>query len=328
MTKTDAQQDVLRARLAELPEDFAYFADVYESDLRPVLEAREAERKNALDSAKKNSVIGIAIVAIAAVIGFGVIKVGAVGIIGIIIGFIVAGWGYPKVNEIAKQTKEFLITPIAERLGLSYNSGASLKAEELLIQSRELKVVPGWDRKEVSDEFVGERNGVPFEFFKAHLEEKRTTRTSNGRTQTTWVTVFRGQCWVIEAPKTFHGTTRVSRDSGWFNALGAIGNRFSRAKLEDPVFEKAFEVYTTDQVESRYLLTPDVMETFLELERQFKGGKFRATFDGNRIYAAIEGGDLFEGGGMFSRIDDPERVGDLLTDIATVFHLVDVLGKK
>ena len=60
---------------------------------------------------------------------------------------------------------------------------------------------------------------------------------------------------------------------------------------------------------------------------KFKGSIFRATFHGNKIYAALEGGELFETGSAFSSVDDPQRVGDLLEDIAVVFHLVDVLGK-
>ena len=131
---------------------------------------------------------------------------------------------------------------------------------------------------------------------------------------------------MIKSPKEFHGVTRVSRDSGVFNALGALSDKISRAKLESPEFEKAFEVYTTDQVESRFLLTPDVMQAFLDLERTYKGQKLRATFEGNKIYVALEGGDLFEPGSMFGSLDDPNRVADLLEDIATVFHLVDVLG--
>ena len=138
MANSSDNANILREKLAELPDDFADFADIYEKDLRPILEEREAERKQALSAAKQNTIIGVVIAVVAAVIGFGILKIGPVGVIGIIIGFVVAGWGYPKVHEITKQTKEFLITPVAQRFGLTYNSGASLNAESLLQKSKDL----------------------------------------------------------------------------------------------------------------------------------------------------------------------------------------------
>ena len=37
-------------------------------------------------------------------------------------------------------------------------------------------------------------------------------------------------------------------------------------KLENPDFEKTFDVYSTDQIEARYLLSPSMMERLLALE--------------------------------------------------------------
>lgn len=317
----------LAHRLADLPEDFSDFVDIYERELHPQLAEKEAERKHAWEAAKQRAIVGAVIAVVAAFVGLVILHVPWLAIIGVFVGVGVGASGFPAVNSVSKQAKVMMITPIAAKFGLTYNEQVSQTAEANLLKCNQMKVVPGWDRKTLSDEFIGERNGTAFSFFEAHLEEKRTRRTSNGRTSTYWVTTFRGQCWVMDAPKTFHGTTRVARDSGLLNALGAIGNQFSRAKLEDPEFEKCFEVYTTDQVESRFLLTPDVMVTFMDIEKRYKNAKFRATFHDNKIFVALENGDLFEGGGMMTAIDDPEQVGDLLEDFAVVFHLVDALNK-
>ena len=316
----------LASRLASLPDDFQDFSEVYARDIQPALAAQEIERQKAWGKAKK--FIAIAVVA-GLVLGGGAFFLFK-SIFAIFIGVVVAAglciYGFVDLNNVKAHAKQMMINPIASKFGITYNEKPSETAEANLQTVRSLDLVPSWDRKSLQDEMIGERNGIPFEFFEAHLEDKRTSTDSNGRTSTTWVTVFRGQCWVIKSPKEFHGVTRVSRDSGVFNALGALSDKISRAKLESPEFEKAFEVYTTDQVESRFLLTPDVMQAFLDLERTYKGQKLRATFEGNKIYVALEGGDLFEPGSMFGSLDDPNRVADLLEDIATVFHLVDVLG--
>ena len=91
-----------------------------------------------------------------------------------------------------------------------------------------------------------------------------------------------------------------------------------RAMLEDPEFERIFEVYTTDQVESRYLLTPDLMQKLVDMEKVFHGGKLKCCFDDGELLITLQGSDLFEPGSMFKRLDDPERVRELLSDFAAV----------
>ncbi|MAP94247.1 MAG: hypothetical protein CMK07_04775 [Ponticaulis sp.] len=324
---SSSNKKTLASVLAELPEDFSEFATIYEKDLKPSLADMEQDRLKAMSRAKTYGVYALLALLIVGGLAIFIFKSPLAGIVGIVAAVGTAAFGLTGVHEVTKKARTMMVSSVASKFGLTYNEEPSAHANNHLQSCRNHKLVPSWDRVKLKDEMVGERNGRPFEFFQAHLEDKRTTTDSDGKTQTSWVTVFRGQCWVIDAAKTFHGTTRIARDAGIFNAFGAIGDKYSRAKLEDPEFEKKFEVYTTDQVEARFLLTPDVMQAFLDLETAFNGSKFRATFDGNKIYAALEGGELFEGGGLFSRIDDPEKVGELLVDIASVFHLVDVLGK-
>ena len=311
-----------------MPPEFAEFAGIYERDLRLTLEQKEQERKRALDKAKKTGVIGLAVGIALVVLGLLIFRSPFAVIPGVLVGFGALFFGSSELRKVASGGKDVMVKPVAERFGITYNEEPSPEAETNLHKCRELKVLPSWDRMSLQDEMLGQRNGRHFEFFEAHLEDQRTRTDSEGRTRTEWVTVFRGQCWVLETPKTFLGETRVSRDAGLFNALGGLGSKFNRVRLEDPEFEKLFEVYGTDQVEARFLLTPDVMQAFLDLEEAFKGGRLRCTFSGNRTYVAIEGGNLFEMNAMFKSFDDPERVGDLLEDFAAMFHLVDVLGKK
>lgn len=184
--------------------------------------------------------------------------------------------------------------------------------------------MPSWDRSDYEDHIIGNRNGIDFEFFEAHLEERRTTTDSKGRTQTRWVTVFRGQCIRFDFHKRFFGHTLVTRDAGFFNFMGKVTmGELDRARLESPEFEKAFEVYTSDQVEARFLLTPDMMQRLINLEDVFHGRKLRCAFEGGEMFIAVEGADLFEPGSLFTPLDNPERTRELLNDFAALFHLID-----
>lgn len=314
-------------RLANMPPEFSDFSSMFEREIRPALQEKEVDRIAAWKKAKTFGAIGIVSAAIIAGLAIFVFKTPFAAIFGAFVGFGFGAYGYSDVQKISAHAKELMVGPVAERFGLTFNSAVSEKAKTNLEMCRSLKVLPGSDRESLQDELIGERNGVPLEFFEAHLEERRTTTDSKGNSRTTWVTVFRGQIWVFGAPKTFHGTTRIARDSGVFNALGSMGANVHRARLEDPEFEKKFEVYTTDQVEARYLLTPNVMQALLDLEAAFKGAKVRCTFHDNKIYAAAEAGNLFEPGSMMKSLDDPSRVAKLLEDFAAVFRMVDSLSK-
>jgi hypothetical protein len=76
-------------------------------------------------------------------------------------------------------------------------------------------------------------------------------------------------------------------------------------------------------VESRYLLTPDVMQKLVDLEQVFKGGKLKACFDGGEVLITVQGGNLFEPGSMFKPLDSADRVRELLEDFNAVFNIID-----
>ncbi|MDP1554750.1 MAG: DUF3137 domain-containing protein [Hyphomonas sp.] len=308
--------------VGDLPPEFAGFDRIYEQEIRPGLIAREAERIAAAKKAIQTRWIGGAIVVAGAIIGLALLKLPVVAIIVAIIGFGVVGWGNMDITRLAGEAKSLIVEPIARQLDLAFTPKPGTC--DTIFRHKEVGVVPGWDRSNFEDLVIGRRGEVDFELFEAHLEEKRTTTDSKGRTRTTWVTVFKGQCLQLDFHKTFYGRTLVTRDAGFFNRFGG-GKGMQRAGLEDPRFEKIFEVYTTDQVESRYLLTPDLMQKLVDLEDVFRGGKLKAAFDGGEMLITVQGGNLFEPGSMFKPLDSADRVRELLKDFSAVFGIIDAV---
>ena len=86
---------------------------------------------------------------------------------------------------------------------------------------------------------------------------------------------------------------------------------------------RLFSSATNDQVEARFLLTPDLMQRLINLEKVFHGSKLRCAFQDGELLIALEGGDLFEPGSLFTPLDNPERVRELLDDFAAIFNLID-----
>lgn len=322
--------------LEGLPADFQFFAERFRSSIQPQLASREHDRVAAVKRQRNFTIVGV-LLGIAILVGFVMLMKNGDGwpdglIFGGVLGVIVAigaiAWGGTALSKLGKETKLMLVEPVSAEFGMGFQVAPSQPQE--IHTFRSLGLVPGWDRSKYEDRLTGERNDTPFDFFEAHLEEKRTTTDSKGRTRTTWVTVFRGQCLIVNFHKQFNGVTKVYRDMGLLNWMGKLGQmgKSEKVKLEDPVFEKAFEVYSTDQIEARYILTPDFMERLLGLERTFKGKQVRCAFAGGEMFLCCEGKDLLEAGSMYRKMDDLGRVREMLQDFAAIFLLIDAMSSR
>lgn len=310
--------DIARA-IADFPPEFQRFGRLYQEELRPELLRREGERVQAAKTARNATIAGIAVGGLGVAVSLLAFQIVQLAVLSGLAGAAIAGIGSSPIRKLSKDAKNILVSPVANGFGLSFTEKPGEVAS--VREHRRIGLLPDWDRSHYEDLLTGERNGVNFEFYEARLKERRTSH-SNGRTRTRYVTVFDGQLLRFDFHKRFFGETLVTRDAGFFNRFG--GRRgMDRARLEDPTFEKAFEVYTTDQVEARFLLTPDMMQSMVDLEHAFRGKNLRCAFAGEQMYIAVEGANLFEPGSLFKPLDNPERVRELLGDFAAVFTLID-----
>ncbi len=311
---------LIQQAMRGLPKDFADFPRIFQDDLQPALRAREGDRISAAKRARKWSWIGGSVALVGAALSLLAFKVPQLAIVSGVIGFAVHGAGRTTLNRIGKEAKTLLVDPVVRQFNMDFNPDPGPQAS--INDVYDAGLISSWDRASFEDRLTGSRNGVDFEFFEAHLEERRTTTDSKGRTKTRWVSVFAGQCLRFQFHKEFLGRTLVLRDAGFMNRFrGKRG--MERVSLESNIFEDAFEVFSNDQVEARFLLTPDLMQRLIDLEKVFHGGGLRCAFRGGEMLVALEGGDLFEPGSMFTPLDNPERVRELLDDFAAIFNLID-----
>jgi hypothetical protein len=141
---------------------------------------------------------------------------------------------------------------------------------------------------------------------------------------------FDGLLTTLVLPRNLSGTTAVIADNG---ALGNLEDRVGaegreRVALEDPAFEKAYEVYGTDQVEARALLTPTFMERFLALGQRSGFLRPLALAQDNRLTIALPkagAGDLFEPPSYRQPAASREALLKLYGDIQAVLTAADAV---
>ncbi|MEE2527126.1 DUF3137 domain-containing protein [Hyphobacterium sp. HN65] len=300
---------------------------IWREELSPFLAERESRRKVAVRELFIGTGGGIVggVVGLIVLAGLGVPQFGFFALIGL--GVLGGYLGGRKFTALRREVKVGLLNRLAEVSSMRYSLKPPVPARFDVF--REHGLIPSSDRRSFEDHFIGERHGSVFELYEAKLEEKR-----HSDKRTYWVTVFRGLMIRIEFPRTVEGLTVITRDKGIFNAFEGwgrktFGNKLKKVGLVDPKFENIFEVYSTDQVMSRYLLTPTFMERLIALENAVKGKKVRAAFDerqgGGELLIAVETGNLFEPGSLFKPLDDEGRVRTLLHEIEMVTGMLDLM---
>ncbi len=305
------------------------FDTLWRERLEPWLLSLEAERKKAVQETYLFGIPGVLVILIGLAVTLAMDS--PIGVFGGFFGGVGLLWlGNRRLGQVRERVKRELNQQIAEACDLDY----AVMPEEphRFAQFRSLGLLPSYNRRSFEDHFSGKILDCDFDLYEAKLEQKRRSKN-----RTYYVTVFRGVLIRINFPRNVEGVTVITRDQGWFNGLSALGRSFGSNKLEriglvDPKFEKAFEVYGSDQVLSRYMVTPTFMEQLLELENSLKGKKIRAAFDEGlgqgELLVAVETGNLFEAGSMFKPLADQARVKSVINEINLVTRIIATLVER
>lgn len=100
----------------------------------------------------------------------------------------------------------------------------------------------------------------------------------------------------------------------------------NKIKLEDPVWEKRFDVYSDDEIEARYHVTTGFMERFLNLKTTFGCRKAKCAFFDDKVMIAISTKkNLFEIGNLFKSCTNLKNKKDFFNEIVSIIDLVDYL---
>jgi hypothetical protein len=300
--------------------DEATFRRLYGERIEPLFRANEAGRLQAVAKFQQWLWVGGALTVLATVLAFAAAArpqaVLAIAVLGAVLTGIVA---YQPLAKASKELKRQYCSAIAEAMGAQFAvDGFQPPALERL---KAMRLLPSYQRSTFEDLFVGAHKGASYELYEADLQQRRSTGKS-----TSYVTVFRGQLIRLRFPVPFLGVTIVRRDAGVLNAFGGgdiEGRKLERVRLVDPSFEKAFEVWGTDQVEARYLLHPVMMERLIALETALHGKRIRCAFEDGEMLIAVEGGNLFEPGDMFKPLVDPARARRVVDELASVVRVMD-----
>jgi hypothetical protein len=298
---------------------------LFESELKPALQAIEKTRKELL--IKYIVCIGGAITSflLAMFLAETYVIFFYIAVVAIL------GLGYYFFFVVKKQFKEYrnyfkqnVVKNIVKLIDPQWQYNATGRISETDYNRSQLfnRRIDSYD----GDDLVsGTIDKTDFKFSELHTQYKTTKTDSDGKTETDWHTVFKGLFAHADFNKEINGRTFVlpehaSKQFSKFGMSISDGGKTELVKLENPEFEKIFKVYGTDQIESRYVLTPTMMEAMVNIYKKYDRRVY-FSFIGSRVYVAMSfNKDLFEPRILKSgvRFEDIEQMNEQ-------FNLIQVL---
>ena len=136
--------------------------------------------------------------------------------------------------------------------------------------------------------------------------------------------LFKGLIVEFDMNKSFQGHTVIHEKSITAKKF-RLPSVLQEVKLEASDFSNKYNVYSDNQIEARYLLTPSMMERIENLKFTFKAEYVRASFKDNKLYIAIHTGkDMLAMGNDF-KDSDINTFQILYDEMISILKMVDEL---
>lgn len=297
------------------------FPEFCRQEIMPIMVSFEQER---LERKKKNSVF-IASFFVLPVLVVLLIFLGPKNNTTILVGFVLGVVGFFVIaSMMGKNSADFenkvKLTVMGKLLSFfgdfSWTTQPKITRDEVV----KAKLFYDFDSFYIDDNFEGTYKGQNVVISEICLKKTVHTRSDgNDSSNTKSIILFSGVFVKISMNKNFSShTVIVDKDSSFEKAIegqnvlvnslissisngslniGLGGNSskedfYKRSKmesviLEDPEFCEMFEVYSTDQVDSRYILTTTFIERFKLLSKSMQNGGISACFLNNSVIFAI-----------------------------------------
>lgn len=185
-----------------------------------------------------------------------------------------------------------------------------------------------FDRYNSEDKLSGKIGSTAFTAAEVHIEKKH--RDKDGKTH--YSTIFRGVVFVADFNKHLNSRTVVLPDVAERCFGKLVGNFFQKmnffdgslVKLENPEFEKLFSVYSHDQIEARYILTPQMMERLTAMRNKNKSD-MRLVFEDDHLVLAIEKSSGWLEPPFFGKFARLQVLEKILFELEEIISIIDDL---
>ncbi len=217
--------------------------------------------------------------------------------------------------------KFFVLTTIQNNFDdVIYNSDKGF--EKSFIDS--IGMMKTGDRYYSNDHICARYRNTKFAQSDITIKEQHEEKDENGETKVVWETIFCGQLIIFDFNKKFKTNIQVS--SAGFMADTLPDNKsFTTIVTESSEFNNNFTVYTENEHDAFYLLTPHFMGRLNSLYKKFNASIMFAFLD-NKVYIAIDTRDDKLEVDPFTPIDEGNIIEKIQNDLVPIVELIDEIN--
>lgn len=219
-------------------------------------------------------------------------------------------------KEFGYQIKPILTNKIFSFFGkVSWQKSNSVVSNEILKSSL---IFPEFVSRVDDDNFVIQKEDSSIKISEIRLLRKQI----NGKFYQT----YNGVVINYEMFKSTDAHTIILPKSYQFK----VPQGYSEVKIEDVNFMKKYKIYSTNQVEARYILTSAFIDRFQKLKTSFHVDRLKCSISGTNLLISLETTfsldmDLFEFGNMYQsylNIKVYERLYDQMNSILEIYNVL------
>ena len=134
---------------------------------------------------------------------------------------------------------------------------------------------------------------------------------------------FQGVVISLPHHSPFMGRTIIRRDMGKLNP--PVVQDLKRVGFASSVFETKFEVFSDDQVEARFLITPDFMERLITFSDDYLGRNVQCAFLGDKFHVTVDIDDRFDFSRDLMAANYQDASTSIINEIGGIFYLLEKL---
>lgn len=208
---------------------------------------------------------------------------------------------------------------------------------DLLLELEQSAILPNYTEVFTESYIKSSHKNVAIEL----LETKFISGSTKSK-----ITAFKGLLILLSSNKKFNANTFIIniKTSNWFTnkwnqkankdwlanqlrARNKLANiSLETVHLEDPIFNKKFAVFSSDQIEARYLLTTSFMERLLKLNQLFGKNSMQCSFYNNHLLIMIPTNQpRFEISSIFKRVNFLTDCRIIMAQMKEIYQIIDIL---
>lgn len=185
---------------------------------------------------------------------------------------------------------------------------------------KSLKLFNKFNKFSCDDRLRGTYNMLPIDIQEISLMLE-TGSDKNKHTST----IFKGIFIKTPSHKKFTGYTIIKRKLINISSPITLADNKPKVKLEDEVFNEYYDVYSDDQVESRYLITTSFMERMINLAKHGVNDNISISFENGNVNIAISSNKNWFKVPILKPATNIKNYKYIIFEILTILKIIDSL---